>query len=206
MGKIKFLGDVHGKLSRIPTPQDGVAIVQIGDLGIGFGAQPQSYLAPTYRKNFFFIRGNHDNPHKCRQHPNYLGEFGMAPEELGKFFFVGGGFSIDRALRVEGRDWWPDEELSVPELQEAIDLYTLHKPRFMVTHEAPESVGRKLLTRINPRETYQPSRTAMALEAMRMAHMPEVWIHGHWHISVREKVDNKIFIGLDELEHCEFVV
>ena len=100
---LTFLGDVHGKFNQIPYHQLGTGLtVCVGDLGIGFPNQDP----PVIPAHFRFIRGNHDNPEVCRQHPNYLGEYGFLQNP--DLFFVGGADSIDKSHRTPGGDWWPD--------------------------------------------------------------------------------------------------
>lgn len=41
--------------------------------------------------------------------------------------------------------WWPDEELSPEELEQAEDLFARHKPTIMISHECPSSVATIIL-------------------------------------------------------------
>lgn len=141
-----FIGDVHGKTNELTHRLLGPEFYnkrafQLGDMGIGFRGVK---LREFPRKYFLWIRGNHDRPDWCREHPNYAGDFGYLEEE--KLFFLGGAWSIDKEWRVPGESWWEDEELSYKELDEAYQLYVRVKPRIVATHEAPSKAAWSMLS------------------------------------------------------------
>ena len=199
MTDIYLLGDIHGdwktlnkRIQRVGA--DGGILLQLGDLGLGFpkmklrhGIWQQLGTAADIRdpvhgdrfvdrrefaEHFYFIRGNHDNPRECIHHPNYMGNFGH------KFgvFFVSGGASSDRALRQDGVDWWPDEEMSRAQLEMALDIYVELKPEVVISHEAPSGLPGSLYTHHSP-----TSRTSQALGSMLSFHRPKQWFFGHHH-------------------------
>lgn len=57
-----------------------------------------------------------------------------------RFFCFGGGYSIDKGMRQEGRSWWPQEMPTDAEMKEAIDNLAKHdyKVDYIITHAAPE--------------------------------------------------------------------
>jgi len=57
-----------------------------------------------------FIRGNHDDPKFCREHPNYLGNFGDLPDD--ELFFVSGAQTASWRVLGNSKYWYKDEELS----------------------------------------------------------------------------------------------
>jgi len=57
-----------------------------------------------------FIRGNHDDPKFCREHPNYLGNFGYLPDD--ELFFVSGAQTA--SWRVLGNSKYCDISLELP--------------------------------------------------------------------------------------------
>ena len=195
--KTTFIGDVHGKITGmvdVALKSDAQHIVQIGDLGLGFGRHDNyTNLKPVTH----FIRGNHDNPEMCRQHPSYLGEYGFN-NELG-IFFVGGAWSIDRAHRIEGRSWWADEQLSYAQLIEATDLYEKVLPSVVVTHDAPLDIPQEMGIRGMLNAPSIPNRTNQSLEVMLDIHKPDIWIFGHWHSDVDMIIGDTRFICLAEL-------
>lgn len=203
--KLTFLGDVHGDwnvLNKILQKHKNKTIVQVGDLGLGFESQYVLNInsglweasvnndPKTFPENFRFIRGNHCNPEVSRIYPNYLGDFGYN-KELG-IFYVSGAWSIDRENRTQGIDWWPEEELSIEQLNQAIDLYKEIRPEIIVSHTCPEFVANQLINRSHKRYTDQ--RTEIALDRMFQIHKPKYWIFGHWHVVWRKNIDETNFV------------
>jgi hypothetical protein len=89
---------------------------------------------------------------------------------------------------------WPDEEHSAQDLQVLLEMYMLHRPRRVVSHEGPASAVAALF---RPRH-YRPSVTSQALDAMLRLHQPEEWIFGHWHARRDERDGKTRFICLEE--------
>jgi len=180
-----IIGDVHGKTEQyqkmLRQKFEGQRTVQIGDMGIGFKGVGLHKMPP----NHMWFRGNHDNPEKCRQNVNYLGDYGYLPAD--NLFYLAGAFSIDRAFRIEGVTWWPDEELSYIRLQDAIDLYKAARPRFVISHEAPTEAAKSMLHTLSggyfaAKMDCTMSRTAEALQVMLDFNPPEQWVFGHYHV------------------------
>jgi hypothetical protein len=200
-----FVGDVHGKIAefealirrRVPPLS---SVFQLGDMGIGFSGV---VLDPTRLADWQvrFIRGNHDNPARCRQHPLYAGEFGTEDA----LFWCGGAWSIDHEYRKSwmahyGREcWWPDEELSEEQLEAALKVYSAAKPRIVATHECPRSAVPIVLScGFRPEKAEcADTRTSQWFERMLAAHAPEHWVFGHYHRDFDFRVE-----GCDTRFHC----
>jgi predicted phosphodiesterase len=195
--KISLIGDVHGKISSyLKIIAEHERTIQLGDLGVGLTEE----TIPQLPANHAFIRGNHDNPELCRQMPNYLGDFGYATDE--SIFFVSGAFSIDRRWRIEGQTWWRDEELGLYTLEQMIEEFDRVKPRFMLTHECPQSI----IGHLHSHHMFDKTRTAQALDAAFSLHQPEAWFFGHHHVSWSQTIQGTHFQCLNELEVCEIDV
>ena len=185
--RIICIGDVHGKTDQyqkmLRQKFVGQRTIQIGDMGIGFAGTPGLHKDIMTSGDHRWFRGNHDDPAKCRVSIGYLGDYGYLPED--ELFWLAGAYSIDYMYRIPGRSWWGDEELSWPELDKAIELYREKKPRFVISHEAPQSAAAWLLNYIVPGfrpEKLVQTRTGAAMERMLDYHRPEKWIFGHYHI------------------------
>jgi predicted phosphodiesterase len=195
---IAIIGDVHAKFNKYVQILDDLkslgvtTTIQVGDFGVGFSMPPYERMADG---NHSFIRGNHDNPQLCEQSEFYIPDATYC-DNTG-IFFLGGALSIDRGLRTEGVNWWADEEMSYNKLLEAIDLYVDSKPDFVISHDCPEIVVKKMFP-FYMREF--PSRTRDALDAMYQLHQPKRWFFGHWHKSVRYTHEQTQFVCLNELE------
>lgn len=193
MSQLTIIGDVHGLHDTyLNIATACTATVQVGDFGFDYsclnGMDPD-----LHRIN----GGNHDNYDIIHVSPYYLGDYGCATVNSVPFFFVRGERSVDAHLRIEGRNWWRNEELDMAQGYAAIDAYAAAKPDLMITHGCPADVLPFFVT--NP-DKYTPSRTSQLLEAMFQAHRPKQWVFGHHHISQTLQVGTCTFRCLNELE------
>jgi calcineurin-like phosphoesterase family protein len=199
---VRFIGDVHGKFGRYKRLiADCERSIQVGDMGVGFRRPDGSFYAnPPYdamlRGDHRFIRGNHDNPNVCREHSQWIPDGTLSNGTI----FIGGGLSVDRRMRTEGLDWWPDEELSIQALTLMVSRYDDVRPHTMVTHDCPESIADHVMARVHRTKFHDPSRTRQAFQSMLEMHRPRLWIFGHWHHSFDSVIDGTRFICLAELE------
>jgi predicted phosphodiesterase len=201
--KMTFIGDIHGKWRHyMDIISSAENTIQVGDFGIGFKnpVALETVEEKMTKGNHKFIRGNHDNPVLCKEHDLLIddGSYDCAND----MFHMGGAWSPDRARRIEGINWWEDEQLSTAELSQCIDAYATAKPRIVVTHDCPESVA------YDSFHFYHGpgSRTRQALEAMFECHQPEIWIFGHWHSSLDYTKNGTRFICLNELETLQMEI
>lgn len=186
-----LIGDIHGLFSdynqMVSTIKEPT--IQLGDFGIGFNSLYGMTNNFSNLKNMF-IRGNHDNPNECKNHPNYLGDFGMYEN----IFFISGAWSIDKHLRIQDVNWWEDEELSMSDCQNALNLYESEKPEIIISHDCPISIINHIYS--HPINT----RTGQLLQNMFEIHQPVKWFFGHHHKSIKLRIDKTDFRCLTELE------
>lgn len=216
--KIRFIGDVHGYwnqyrdiIYRDATNKNIENSIQVGDLGMGFSSYsewaPDS--AAAFDKKFKngnhrFIRGNHDNPSEVKKCSKWIPDGTIETTDLGnKIMYVGGAWSIDWAYRTMGVDIWEDEELSLQELNDLVNLYDQEKPDIMITHTAPIGIpagpmGFRILG--------NGARTELALQEMLEIHRPKFWIFGHWHKNFDKIIDGTRFICLNELNYIDLEI
>ena len=201
---IRIIGDVHGKYRRYKNLiRDVATSIQVGDMGVGFRRFPDGPycenppFAAMARGNHRFIRGNHDNPNVCRNHKFWITDGTVE----GEWFFCGGAKSIDQHHRRRGFDWWEDEELNYDQLQKLVDLYIESKPRVVITHECPDQIVPILLK--GGHHYNDGSITRQAFRIMWDSWKPELWIHGHWHVSTDEVIQGTRFRCLAELEYID---
>lgn len=208
---IRIIGDVHGKYKRYRKLIRNVEnSIQVGDMGIGFKARVGDTVVPLAnppfdsmsRGNHKFIRGNHDNPTYCKSHKHWIPDGTLLYD---KIFCIGGASSIDTHRRVEGLNWWEDEELSTRELYAAIDKYAELKPEIVISHECPASLA-DLIMEANRAKHRRPSITRYALESMLHVHRPKRWLFGHWHMSFSVSVNAVMFTCLNELEYLDLEI
>ena len=188
---LRIIGDVHGCSDEyLAIASKKEFSVQVGDMGFSY-----DHLDKLNPENHKFFPGNHEHFEKLKYNPpkHYLGRFGSY--ELGgiKFFWIGGGYSVDKKYRVEGRDWFPEEELSFAEQKACHEMYMDIKPNFVLSHDCPESVKHFFLTNDWKLE---PSNTNLMLQVFFHAHKPKFWVFGHHHVSYRVDYENTQFICL----------
>ena len=126
------------------------AAIQVGDLGLhGDDLGKTGRGVPPLTRPVYYVTGNHDHE------PSYRGitrPTEMAPNlvfvprgtvlELDgrRIAFLGGGDSvIDRAVRQDGVDWWPEERVTMNDVAQfervgRVDLLVCHTPPTFVYH------------------------------------------------------------------------
>ena len=187
---VRLIGDSHGNLTPIrQAVSEGRRVIDMGDLGFA-----QSWRKADRMPNVYVLGGNHDDYLVAPSCNCYLGDYGdlgaRIPSATG-VFFLRGALSIDRDLRIEGRDWWAAEELSEQEIQDAIAYYAAMQPRIVISHEAPLVVNHILYG-----AELIGSRTATALWRMLQMHEPERWYFGHHHVQWERQIGRTRFRGL----------
>lgn len=207
MALIRLIGDKHGLWNDYQTVIHGCErSIQLGDFGIGFGQGDHWHDRVNYvvdGTQHRFIRGNHDNPSKCKEMLGWIPD-GTVENDI---MYIGGAWSIDRDYRTPGYDWWAAEELSENELTTLYSVYTTVKPRVMLTHDCPTLVAYYMFIRAGLRtygdKTLTLTRTGEMFQKMFEAHQPEQWYFGHWHHTKRLKIDKTEFQCLGELDYMD---
>ena len=187
-----FIGDIHGCFDIY---QDLIKnhdkSIQLGDFGVGF----PDWVPFDIPLDHLFLRGNHDNPAVCREHPNYLGDYGFNED----FFYISGAYSIDKDLRIIDVDWWAEEELSYGDWKAVIDLYSKIRPKTVISHDCPKIVFQTLFN-----APYYPNRTSQAMDQLWEIHQPKTWIFAHYHVSAKRQVKDTLLVCLNINETFEF--
>lgn len=163
---IYVTGDTHGDLDLwnmyiSEMLNDGDTIIILGDFGIGFFDNKYwteemffDYLAEQ-NYTVLFLDGNHENFDKLNAyeisewHGGYVhfirknvihlmrGEIYEIDDK--KIFVMGGGYSLDKKLRVPGQTWWPEEMPDEAEYKNALKNLKAYefKVDYILTHTAP---------------------------------------------------------------------
>lgn len=206
--RLVLLGDVHGNYCYVETQYNkithdfkkGDLIVQLGD----FGFEQDWYKAESYLSEYLrILPGNHDdyNYLKNNQPKVNLGNFGFFKFNNKKIFYVRGAYSIDKLYRLEYEKqngikiWWPNEELSIEEADQAFELYKECKPDIVLSHTAPYQIKSKILVNLgfNPTQCF----TSSLLSKLFSYHQPKFWYFGHFHSKEKIVYENCTFVCLD---------
>lgn len=143
----------------------------VGDFGFkGSHDMHMSQLSPEHKVNF----GNHDY-YPYLNKPHSLGNFSY---EKG-IFSIRGAHSIDKFKRIEGVDWFNNEELNYHESNDCVDYYNTIKPEIVLAHDCPMFVATELFG--FPRNTDYVTHTRLLLESLVQDHAPKIFIFGHHH-------------------------
>lgn len=201
MTTIRFIGDLHGNMKDYHafTSSSPYPSIQLGDMGVGF-CQSKLIYENVDQNRHRFIRGNHDNPNILKDFPNFISDGLVETLDNGmKIMYIGGAASIDAFERIEGINWWPNEELTYSEFMTLMDIYEKVKPDILVSHDIPKNVACKMFNK-NP--YYMHSNiTSQAFESFFDIHKPKYWIFGHWHMNKIFKYKGTIFICIDKNDY-----
>jgi len=148
--KIYVIGDIHGGFEFLPNILKDVHpsafVVQVGDFGVYREYKSRwEKVVKDIKQHIFFIDGNHEefplfyDPDRRVPLPVWPQltwiPRGTVLEVNGyRIGFMGGAASVDKALRTEGLDWWPQEVISYGEFERMlknegpIDLLITHTP------------------------------------------------------------------------------
>lgn len=208
---IYVTGDTHGEHGRMyqidKQLSDDDYLIICGDFGYIF---KDTYSEKTFLDdlearpyNILFIDGNHENfpviynyplemwnggkIHRIRKNIIHLCRGQVFEIENKKFFTFGGGFSLDKALRIPGKSWWAEEMPSLEEYEEGKKNLESHNwtVDYILTHTANiESI--KVLALMDKYNTIKPICSDEApltfyLEEIRDLTTYKQWFFGHFH-------------------------
>jgi hypothetical protein len=185
-------------------------ILHLGDFGIWPGAEGTRYLGAVaavlrlVNAELWFVDGNHEDFGQLahmdgRSMPD--GRVAVRPNIYHlprgyrwrwhgrRWLACGGGVSLDRAARVEGRDWWPQEEITSG--QEAA-VIAGGRAEVMVCHDCPSGVAHKFARPPSwwaqadlARNDAHRERLQHIADAVRPTHL----MHGHLHRAYQRTCD-----------------
>lgn len=200
-------GDTHGKLNSdkiskavFPlgeTLNKSDYLIIAGDVGL-FYLDSESIKSYEERKfTTLMVEGNHENYDLIKQLPE-VAMFGDKVKKVNnslfilqrghvynidgkKFFAFGGAKSIDRYRRIEGLDWFPEEETNYAEITYALDTLALHdnKVDYIISHDCSSSA----LKDMSKVYRFQPEYTGhnKFFEEIKNTIDFKMWYFGHYH-------------------------
>ncbi|MFT4011181.1 MAG: metallophosphoesterase [Nocardioidaceae bacterium] len=216
--RLALVGDVHGNtlwMLRTLADANGAArqgaqaALQLGDFGIWPGTPGQRYLddvetvAARLSLTVYVVPGNHEDWDQIDAAPRTDGVIVMRPHIVvlptgtrwtwagQRWVAIGGAVSIDRELRDEGKNWWPQEVIS-PE--EAKQIIADGQVDVVASHDAPDGIT--VLTHhlmVNGMAAYFPAHVMADADAHRdllgqivqSIEPTHLW-HGHYHHAYRD--------------------
>lgn len=234
-------GDTHGCIRKWkeqihPVLKAEDTIIVAGDFGVG-GWKDEEDASVTEEQFYdwiskqpysvLFVDGNHENfdklyaypvemwmggnVHKLRPNLIHLMRGEVYEIDGKKIFTFGGGYSIDKAWRVEGRSWWPQEMPSEKEYENA--RRNLEKNNdsvdYIITHttcaQTVHYMAARTYMRIKTNITEEMPLTAF-LETTRINTRYRGWYFGHFHMDMTLwKNQFVVFNSMRELESGKIV-
>lgn len=185
LGDFNFFPDLHGQRFL-----DGV-----------------NKLLEELDRDLYAIEGNHEDF-------NYINEFPLNEDGFGvvrsRIFYIprgkswvwggkrllglGGAHSIDYALRTEGVDWFPEEDITDEDVSRALENPPID---YIFTHESPVSVPSPFqIDDIRTIVATQENREAIRTVVKELS--PKVLFHGHHHRLHIDKFRDTLSVGLDK--------
>lgn len=197
-----FLGDTHNDLDFAENAakrarEHNAELVQLGDWGFLWPGRDHleelSDMLVGLGVTMRFIDGNHDDHPRLKKLRGRVRARGV---EIAKnviyqprgsvyedadgtrMLFLGGAPSIDRASRIAGESWWPEEVITQADLNIALSAKApIH---VLVTHDAPT-----FPPGFTPKGTPMYQRDQMLsmkrVDQLIRHHEPPLHVHGHWH-------------------------
>lgn len=216
---VYLIGDIHGEFSELTKPFNYIEnsiFVCVGDFGIGFQKSEEKEMALMDSINkelvlsgntLYTIRGNHDNPKYFtkdgkRNFTNlkFISDYASFYLAGYNTLFVGGGVSIDRSTRKEGRNYWKDEIISPIPKDLPDNSFGL-----IITHNAPNFANHSSNNLYdepgNPVKTDAHNDRKILDELyQRQKDSVKNWFYGHFHNSQSMNWGTTRFRCLDVLE------
>jgi predicted phosphodiesterase len=178
-------------------------VIGCGDAGIvwhGGKHQKEENLLKRYAQKkavFLWVLGNHENYSRIYSDefpvihlPLVNGEVRQVSDNVffllnshvytiagEKFLVFGGGMSIDKAYRIPGRSWWPQEIPTDEEFHQLLEIAGHERFDYILTHAAPQSFVRKLFDK----EDKINDPVSKMLEEILTEMNYDAWICGHYH-------------------------
>lgn len=215
--KLLLAGDSHGNSGymvgalRIAAEAECAEVFQLGDFGIWPGDKGAAYLDrldQTTKEtgvSLSFLDGNHEDFEKLdtlaadkdrrlpdgrvlvRENILWCPRGTVIERADRRFGFLGGAVSVDKDHRVPFASWWPQENLTMDDLDVLVSNAGSTPLDVLLTHDAPLSVGLGWKTAY--RDSPWPERVLREAEGTRhlldmavAATRPKVLVHGHWHL------------------------
>lgn len=178
-------------------------VIGCGDAGIvwyGGKNREEEKLLKRYankKATFLWVLGNHENYGRIYSDefpvinlPLVNGEVRQVSDNVffllnshmytiaGKKFLVfGGGLSVDKAYRIPGRSWWPQEIPTDEEYHQLLEIAGRERFDYMLSHAAPKTFVKKLFDKGN--KINDP--VANMLDNLLTVINYNAWICGHYH-------------------------
>jgi hypothetical protein len=209
---------VIGKARQLLKREERKIILHAGDFGVWPGATGRQFLDDISFSlqladiELWFVDGNHEwHPEliALREEELSHGNHGLVPidrpgPEASIFWIprghrwtwhrktwvgLGGAVSVDAAVRVKGRSWWPEETLTGEQIKHAQRPGKVHA---MLTHDSPSAVKMAFGQPPSIWDVMDLARSDAHRDQLQDVVdkvQPELLVHGHYHRVVRQTIE-----------------
>lgn len=228
-----FIGDIHGdfqKLQKLIKPFENTVFIVVGDCGFGFSNTKEDKIRKMLKSNFneflekrnlylLFIRGNHDDPRYFdeiytendnvlfNERFRLLPDYTLVSVNNVNILCVGGAVSVDRRFRKVNSSYWYHEEMIDLELYNyKVDILCTHTiDKQLIQHYLPIMPDWvKISFDVDKKLSLDSNRENSICKGLLLYYNPQMWIHGHYHVSGRSQYNNTEIISLNCNELYEY--
>lgn len=221
---LRAIGDIHGCINNRDRFNDRPSYIelckeiepnnysiQLGDMGFDY-SEIVSNLNPKFHR---FVKGNHDLYDPILGNvPHSLGDFGNIKLGPFSFYFIRGGYSIDKQYRLKHeqitgqKSWYKEEELTQTQGIMCLSDYEKSKPDIVFSHECPSSISYlignpEILIAFGLDRNFVTS-TQELMQQIFDIHKPKIWCHGHYHLNNKIKYHGTTFMCIAERQYLDF--
>lgn len=218
--KVLFSGDTHGEFDHLSGAIGRLApdaVVVAGDFGFWHeadlieGGSESEFLHASLKHpgcKVYFCDGNHENhallqalvakkgwekPISVSPGLAYCPRGSALTVRSRRILFMGGAYSIDRAYRVQGKSWFPEEEITEEDILRALSRKNLAEFDTVVSHTCPAACLPAVCREagIDP-AWVKNDRSERLLQRLFEAMLGvRDWYFGHWHCALDFEVKGR---------------
>lgn len=196
MKKVAVIGDPHGMLKDYQMlvnkyNSKNIPTLTVGDNG--FHEEWEWGLNNLNTDMNKWLHGNHD----CCMPDTLNSKLALGNSNYWNgIYTIRGSVSIDKMHRRTFIDYFPNEELSYAEFDDALNLYLEVTPEIVVSHDCP-TIAKEIMFGYGEKDLILTNKL---LQELYNHWKPRLWIFGHYHQNQVYQTKDTTFICLDELQ------
>ena len=209
--KVLILGDIHTHwevadetiAKALVEHPDITHIIQCGDMGDGFYDRRWE---PKTNLPIHWCDGNHEDFTKIDArdfNPRLIYQPRGSVLQIGdiNYMFMGGAHSIDKNCRIIFKSWWPQEDITQQQLDEALSYSG--NIDVIISHERPFNFDMPpFLNGYVKGDTWN----RRCLEVLHDKFRPRFWFHGHHHWGWVNKQHGTSMIACPIIESRQYAI
>lgn len=216
--RIMFFGDVHANFSALHKAiefENPDAVVVAGDFGYWFrDGKLLHQNCNRFNCPVYFVDGNHEHHDNLTKLVKDQGN--NNPINVGNNVFyiprgcifnlfgynilgIGGGYSIDRSLRIFGVSWFEQEEVKQSDIDNLRDAHV----DIVVSHTCPFRILNRVAKKVLIRQPINIDYSERLLDFVLDKYNPSIWFFGHWHGVGHFRTNHTKFYLLDMIRKSQ---